>query len=128
MSRRLRDVRPGDAPSAQKENELRDAVREQMLLRAGAGVNVRKTGDGFSLQATCPERIWIRITSSYSSPGYDWEEIERSAGGWITTGRTGAIASDPAIEQNADTSITSGTRRYPAERDQASGELIFLKV
>lgn len=128
MSRRLHDVKAGEPLSAKAENELRRAVREQSQIRVGAGLNVRQGGSGYALDATCPERIWIRLTSSYTSPGYAWEEVERSGGIWVTTGRTGTVALDPAVEQNADASLTSGSRRYPAERDIASGELIFIKV
>lgn len=128
MSGKLRDVQPGEPLSARAENELRQTVREQSQIRVGAGLFARQGAGGFMLEATCPERIWIQITSSYTAPGYAWSRVERSGGVWVTTGETGTVALDPAVEQNADTSITSGSRRYPAERDLTSGELIFLKV
>ncbi len=123
------DVRPGDPLRADHENALRAEVRRLGSLRGGPGVRVRSGPGGFSVGAIEPGRlIWIKLTGSYSAPGYAWAEMERSGSTWVATGTVGTVALDPAIEQNGDATLTSGDRRYPAWRSESSGELIFLKV
>lgn len=128
MPSSLPPVRPGDPFSARDRNRVIEAVRRGGLLRTGAGLVARQFGNGRGIARINEfERTRIKLTGGYSA-GYPWKEVVRSGGGWVDTGRTGSAALDPAFELNDDTSLTSGSTVYWAQRSVTSGQWIFWRI
>lgn len=129
----LEDYQVGDTLTAKDLNTITAELRRQGKWAGQQGlVNVSEDQGGFRFDANCPDDgVWIKLTSGGTGGKYAWTKVSPDgSGGWNDAAGsvTGTTTSDPAIEQNGNTTITfTPNPVVRAWRDPASGTLQFQR-
>jgi hypothetical protein len=117
-------VRTGEPIKASQFNSLRDWL-VSLFVQVRHPLYWNWQGANAVLCLDEQEQFYARITTNLGGGVYAWQEVLRTATGWVDYGRDSGVTNlDVAFEANDVATISAGNRVY-LRREEASGRLIF---